>query len=164
MPDSSQLPPLILHPFSGGGGIGDPVRGNQRQSCADRVDPSRTKMTPSSSAACWPGRYQEVRMLIFLGKDLFRWLGQCVEFVASGEGADVRIIEQSFRSAPWSTHPPGTRAQKVDRLGRQRRALRFLACHRASHPVSGSTARHLALADFPEGLSPLRRPRLHLFS
>jgi hypothetical protein len=27
------------------------------------------------------GRYQEIRMLVFLGKDIFRWLQQCVDFI-----------------------------------------------------------------------------------
>ncbi len=25
------------------------------------------------------GRYQEVRMLLFLGKDIFRWIDQCMD-------------------------------------------------------------------------------------
>src|SRR5258708_35718868 len=75
-----ELPPLILHPFN------------------ERVEPST--LLQSSKAALMlsglipdegidreglkrrllSGRYAEMRMLFYLGKDVFRWLGQCVEW------------------------------------------------------------------------------------
>jgi len=62
------------------------------------------------------GRYQEVRMLVFLGKDIFRWLRQCVEFVNSGEFADSRIVEQSF-AALVVEDPPEAVRRKLESWG-----------------------------------------------
>ena len=35
-------------------------------------------------------------MLLFLGKDVFRWMLQCVEHVQGSDAVDERIVEQSF--------------------------------------------------------------------
>lgn len=43
------------------------------------------------------GRFSEIRMLFFLGKDVVRWMGQCVEFSERiPELAGSTIYEQSF--------------------------------------------------------------------
>src|SRR5262249_60487571 len=43
------------------------------------------------------GRYAELRMLFFVGKDVFRWLNQCVDFSERSEGLRGRgFAEQSF--------------------------------------------------------------------
>jgi len=91
------LPPLILHPF------------------ADRVSSERLlENSRNALLACGAlggdgtgqedlarrlleGRFSEIRMLFYLGKDLVRWMAQCVEFtervpVLAGLG----IREQSF--------------------------------------------------------------------
>ena len=73
------LPPLILHPF------------NERVSPQSLLDNSRaalmlTGLLPTDGSdeetlksKVLAGRYTELRMLFFLGKDLFRWIDQCVE-------------------------------------------------------------------------------------
>ena len=76
------LPPLILHPF------------NEHVSPETLLDNSRaalmlTGLLPTDGsdedtlkARVLAGRYAEVRMLFFLGRDLFRWIDQCVECAA----------------------------------------------------------------------------------
>jgi hypothetical protein len=73
------------------------------------------------------GRYQEVRMLLFLGKDIFRWLEQCAEQVRrTGPGesnGDPGIVEQSF-AALIVEDPPEPVKQKLERWGvTDRRAI-----------------------------------------
>lgn len=65
------------------------------------------------------GRYQEVRMLLFLGKDIFRWMQQCVEHMqgsTSPDSRDVRIIEQSF-AALVVEDPPESVKRKLEGWG-----------------------------------------------
>jgi hypothetical protein len=103
---------LILHPFSGGAGTGDLVDGSLASLALQGLVASseeeavlRTRMLA--------GRYQEVRMLLFLGKDIFRWMRQCVEHVQSH---DVRIVEQSF-AALVVEGPPESVKRKLEGWG-----------------------------------------------
>jgi hypothetical protein len=94
-----ELPPLILHPF------------NERIPPTSLLDNSKAALMlsgliPSNGAdpedlnrRLLAGRYGEVRMLFFLGKDVFRWMDQCMDWLARAEalrGADWRT--QSFAS------------------------------------------------------------------
>src|ERR1700691_1832329 len=95
MPQISQLPPLILHPFSGGAGTADLVDGSIASLALDGLV-SSSEEESALRLRMLAGRYQEVRMLLFLGKDIFRWMQQCVEHVQDSDAADERIVEQSF--------------------------------------------------------------------
>src|SRR5947209_10384475 len=75
-----QLPPLILHPF------------NERVPPSALLENSRAALMLSGlipndgsgedvlKRRLLTGRYSELRMLYFLGKDLLRWMEQCVEW------------------------------------------------------------------------------------
>lgn len=94
-PESQQLPPLILHPFSGSNSVDDLLDGSKAslalqgliESSEDEAILYRRMLS---------GRFHEVRMLLFLGKDIFRWLQQCVEVIRGGDADDPRIVPQSF--------------------------------------------------------------------
>jgi hypothetical protein len=110
-----QLPPLILHPFSGGAGTADLVDGSLASlaldglvDSADEEEELRRRMLA--------GRYQEVRMLLFLGKDIFRWMQQCVEHVQRSSAVDERIVEQSF-AALVVENPPEAVGLKLESWG-----------------------------------------------
>ncbi len=62
------------------------------------------------------GRYQEIRMLLFLGKDISRWLQQCVDFAKRSEGVNPRLSEQSFASLIVEEPPLNVR-QKLEKWG-----------------------------------------------
>lgn len=62
------------------------------------------------------GRYQEIRMLLFLGKDISRWLQQCVDFVRRSADVNPRFSEQSFASLIVED-PPSNVKQKLERWG-----------------------------------------------
>jgi hypothetical protein len=121
MSPTTQLPPLILHPFSGGSGTDDLVSG----SLASLALQGLVASTDEESVLLrrmLAGRYQEVRMLLFLGKDIFRWLEQCVEHVSSsrqsvsGQSSDTPITVQSFASLIVD-QPPRSVAEKLERWG-----------------------------------------------
>jgi hypothetical protein len=136
-----QLPPLILHPFSGGADTGELVEGSRAalalEGLAEASDEElvlRRKMLA--------GRYQEVRMLLFLGKDLFRWIEQCVEHVGGGpdSGNDGRIIEQSFAAMVVEAPPDSVRLKLeswgvTDRKGVFSRAIGIHSLFQAPPPA-----------------------------
>jgi hypothetical protein len=96
MPPKSQLPPLILHPFSGNNGVDDLLEGSKASLALQGFVESSEDETVLYHRMLG-GRFQEVRMLLFLGKDIFRWLQQCVEMIRrDGDADDPRIVEQSF--------------------------------------------------------------------
>jgi hypothetical protein len=91
------LPPLILHPF------------NENVTPQALLDNSRAALMLSGLIAgdgsdpevlrrkLLAGRYAEIRMLFFLGKDLLRWIGQCVELAQRiPELQAVAVRAQSF--------------------------------------------------------------------
>src|SRR3954452_2582397 len=101
-----ELPPLILHPF------------NERVPPSALLDNSKAALMlsglipPDGTDAeelerrLLAGRFSEVRMLFFLGKDVFRWIEQCVEW--AGGMPDLRssnLEPQSFVTLLTSSPP-----------------------------------------------------------
>jgi hypothetical protein len=111
------LPPLILHPF------------NERIPPSTLLENSRAALMLSGlipgdgsdldelTRRLLSGRYSEVRMLFFLGKDVFRWLDQCVEWTDHiPELKDSEIHNQSF-AALLTESPPEPVREKLIRWG-----------------------------------------------
>jgi hypothetical protein len=104
------LPPLILHPF------------NERVPPAALLENSKAALMLSGlipgdgsgpdelKRRVLSGRYSEIRMLFFLGKDVFRWIGQCMECTARiAELATFGIERQSFAGFVASRPPEPVR-------------------------------------------------------
>jgi len=115
MPAPWQLPPLILHPFSGGGSVDELVDGSKAALELQTVVSPATDHEYELERRILVGRYQEIRMLLFLGKDIFRWLQQCVDSMARSE-AHAHLSEQSFASLVVE-HPPTGVRDKLERWG-----------------------------------------------
>jgi hypothetical protein len=111
------LPPLILHPF------------NERVPPSALLDNSRAALMLSGlipldgtgeeelQRRLLAGRYGEVRMLYFLGKDVFRWVGQCVEWAEREASISAtEVCPQSFVSLLISATPPLVK-EKLARWG-----------------------------------------------
>ncbi len=111
MTEIVQLPPLILHPFSGGTGTADLLDGSLASLALDGFVSSNEEEV-ALRRRMLTGRYAEVRMLLFLGKDIFRWMRQCVEHVHGAGVTDERIVEQSF-AALVVENPPTVVDQKL---------------------------------------------------
>jgi len=101
------LPPLILHPFG---------RGLEASASFDSI-----KLTLLLGGMGEPGlekepllrgRYTEFRMLSLAGKDVMRWIAQCVDFAARDEVlAKAGIRAQSFADLLVNRTPPGVAAR-----------------------------------------------------
>ncbi|MDE3197363.1 MAG: hypothetical protein KGN84_13520 [Acidobacteriota bacterium] len=110
-----QLPPLILHPFSGGGSVDELVDGSKAALELEASGKLANEQEFELERRVLIGRYQEIRMLLFLGKDIFRWLQQCVDCVARSE-SNTRFSEQSFAALVVEQPPAGVR-EKLERWG-----------------------------------------------
>jgi hypothetical protein len=112
-----ELPPLILHPF------------NERIAPSTLLESSKAALMlsgliPNDGAdpdelrrRLLSGRYAEMRMLFFLGKDVFRWIEQCVEWAERvPEFSAVSVRRQSFAGL-LTKDPPDAVKEKLVRWG-----------------------------------------------
>src|SRR5687767_6605375 len=108
------LPPLILHPF------------NERVSPSSLLENSRAALMLSGlipndgsdveelQRRILAGRFGEIRMLFFLGKDVFRWIDQCVGWaVRVPELNASNIGRQSFARLLTSGTPDRVKEKLV---------------------------------------------------
>lgn len=92
-----RLPPLVLHPFS------QPADAERLLACS-RASLILNNLLPREGCSdeelrrlVLEGRYSEMRMLLHLGMDLARWIGQCVEVaVRLGDPGEGEIRLQTF--------------------------------------------------------------------
>ena len=113
--DAWELPPLILYPF------------NERIPPSTLLDSSKAALMLSGLVPndgsdpedlkhrLLAGRYAEVRMLFFLGKDVLRWVDQCQDLVERTpelrESGEVR--PQSFAGLVTGSAPENVRSKLV---------------------------------------------------
>jgi hypothetical protein len=91
------LPPLILHPFADHAGPDKLVESSRASLMIQGLLPSGERSSEDLERALLDGRYCEIRMLFYVGKDLLRWIDQCMEFVdRCPELHDAGIKYQSF--------------------------------------------------------------------
>ena len=92
-----ELPPLILHPFSDQSGPGKLLDSSRASLMLNGLLPPDDSSEDELTRRLLDGRLCEIRMLFFVGKDLLRWISQCMESVSTIEelrGAGIR--DQSF--------------------------------------------------------------------
>jgi hypothetical protein len=78
---TKMLPPLILHPFADAGGPDKLVESSRASLMLQGLLPSGERSSEDLDRALLDGRYCEVRMLFYVGKDLVRWIEQSLEHV-----------------------------------------------------------------------------------
>jgi len=111
------MPPLILHPFSD-------VHAPERLAASARASLMLKGLLPAEELGVeelnrrlLDGRYDEVKMLYYVGKDLSRWLDQCMEVVRrDGELRDKGIERESFAELLVEDAPHTVR-EKLQRWG-----------------------------------------------
>lgn len=79
------LPPVILHPFADPAGPERLVESSRAQLMMQGLLPSGDLTAEELQARFLAGRFCEIRMLYFVGKDLERWIEQCVELADRDE-------------------------------------------------------------------------------
>jgi len=94
---SLTLPPLILHPFADATGPNKLVESSRASLKLQGLLPAGESTPEDLDRTLLEGRYSELRMLFYVGKDLARWIEQCVEFVdRQPDKIDPGISHQSF--------------------------------------------------------------------
>jgi hypothetical protein len=112
-----QLPPVILHPFSD-------AHAPDRLTMSARASLILQGLLPGGEVSgeeltlrLLDGRYCEIRMLFYVGKDLARWLEQCMEVVARDpELRETGIQKESF-SQLLVDSAPGPVQEKLRQWG-----------------------------------------------
>jgi hypothetical protein len=109
------LPPLILHPFGGDSGTAQLLEGSRAAIALQQASLSNPQYADIQQRVIL-GRYQEVRMLLFLGKDIFRWIDQCMDQMERSGEIGLRINSQCF-SALIVESPPESVKKKLEDWG-----------------------------------------------
>ena len=105
-----KLPPLILHPFSDSSGPGKLVESSRASLMLQGLLPSGELSPDELDRKLLDGRYCEIRMLCYVGRDLVRWIEQCMELVDRDERLRGQGIQlQSFASMLAEDPPPSVR-------------------------------------------------------
>jgi hypothetical protein len=106
------LPPLILHPFADAGGPGKLVESSRANLMLQGLLPSGERTNAELDRALLDGRYCEIRMLFYVGKDLVRWIDQCLEHLGRHPDlAGVKINHQSFAAYLVNNTPAAVQAK-----------------------------------------------------
>jgi len=91
------LPPLILHPFADANGPNKLVESSRASLKLQGLLPQGEASREDLDRSLLDGRYSEMRMLYYVGKDLMRWIEQCLEFAAHNRAElPSGIAYQSF--------------------------------------------------------------------
>lgn len=91
------LPPLILHPFSSTEDSSVLVESSRASLALQGLVPNEGASTEDLDRSLLRGRYAELRMLFYVGKDLARWLEQCAEVTrCRPELSALLLTEESF--------------------------------------------------------------------
>ena len=112
------LPPLILHPFADAGGPDKLVESSRASLMLQGLLPTGERTAEELDRALLDGRYCEIRMLYYVGKDLVRWIDQCLEHIERHpELRDAGIRYQSFAAYLVQSHS-ADRASQAAQMGR----------------------------------------------
>jgi hypothetical protein len=107
-----KLPPLILHPFADAGGPDKLVESSRASLMLQGLLPSGENTSDDLDRSLLEGRYCEIRMLFYVGKDLIRWIEQSLEHVERQPGfRDTGIKFQSFAAYLVHSTPASVQAK-----------------------------------------------------
>jgi hypothetical protein len=111
------LPPLILDPFADNGGPNKLVESSRANLMLQGLLPTGERSSDDLERTLIDGRFCEVRMLYYVGKDLTRWIEQCMEHVERDSRLrDAGIRAQSF-AAYLVDHTPEAVQSKLRKWG-----------------------------------------------
>ena len=115
--NARKLPPLILHPFADAGGPEKLVESSRASLVLQGLLPAGDRNTQDVERTLLEGRFCEIRMLFYVGKDLLRWIDQCLELVErTPELSGTGIKYQSF-AAFLVGHTPEAVQAKLKKWG-----------------------------------------------
>ena len=111
------LPPLILHPFSDATGPERLVESSRASLALQGLLPTGEHTAEDLERKVLDGRYCEIRMLFYVGRDVLRWVDQCMEQVERNrEVMPAGLTRESFITM-LVQNPPGMIQHKLRRWG-----------------------------------------------
>src|SRR5260370_696903 len=111
------LPPLILHPFSDASGPGQLVESSRASLVLQGLLPGGVNTPEDLDRKVLEGRYCEIRMLFYVGRDVLRWVEQCVEQVERSRDILPAGIERQSFIAMLAQNPPAIIQHKLRKWG-----------------------------------------------
>jgi hypothetical protein len=112
-----KLPPLILHPFAEAAGPDKLVESSRASLMLQGLLPSGETTREELDRRLLDGRFCEIRMLFYVGKDLLRWIEQCMEVVERDEDLKrTGFCYQAF-AAILTDDPPRNIKEKLKNWG-----------------------------------------------
>jgi hypothetical protein len=113
-----ELPPLILHPFNERVPPSALLENSKAALMLSGLIPGDGSDADDLRRRLLSGRYSEMRMLFFLGKDVFRWIDQCLEWsVRVPELAAVADLKHQSFASLLTSDPPDAVKEKLIRWG-----------------------------------------------
>jgi hypothetical protein len=112
-----KLPPLILHPFSEASSPERLTMSARASLILHGLLPGDELDVEELNRRLVEGRYCEVRMLFYLGKDVTRWLDQCMEVVARDERLKSSGIARESFAVFLVEDPPAPVREKLQGWG-----------------------------------------------
>jgi hypothetical protein len=117
MLNSRKLPPLILHPFAAAGGPEKLVESSRASLVLQGLLPPGERNPQEIERTLLEGRFCEIRMLFYVGKDLLRWIDQCLELVARSPELSASGIKYQSFAAYLVNHTPEAVQAKLKKWG-----------------------------------------------
>lgn len=111
------LPPVILHPFSDPTGPDQLVESSRAHLMLEGILPTGGMSEEELLRRLLSGRLTEVRMLYYVGRDLERWLGQCVEMASRDDVLNAAGVRQASFAELLVEHPPEKMVAKLQKWG-----------------------------------------------
>jgi len=112
-----KLPPLILHPFADATGPHKLVESSRASLMLQGLLPTGQQTTEELERTLLEGRYQEVRMLFYVGRDILRWIDQCVEHVSREPEVQPGTLRPQSFAAYLVQNPPMEVTAKLKKWG-----------------------------------------------
>jgi hypothetical protein len=111
------LPPLILHPFATCGGPDKLVESSRASLMLQGLLPCGDRTAEDLDRTLLDGRFSEIVMLFYVGKDLMRWIEQCLECAARDPELRDRGLRYQGFAELLVNHAPVAVQQKLRRWG-----------------------------------------------
>lgn len=106
-PTRFRLPPLILHPFAQPADPARLLQASRASLVLQGLLPDADLTVEQLEEQLLDGRYSELCMLFYVGKDVLRWADQCTEVMRRREGEESGYRRESFLALLIEDPPPG---------------------------------------------------------
>lgn len=142
------LPPLILHPFADAAGPEKLVESSRASLMLQGLLPHGERTAEELDRALLDGRYCEIRMLFYVGKDLVRWIDQCLEHVDRDPELRANGIRYQSFAAYLVNHTPPAVQSKLRKWGVADYRAIFMRALGLNAVLAGAPRRDLFSDDF----------------